>query len=114
MYFAEDEGEAYQRYRYYVIYRLKRLENLDATPIDAEERAQADAVGHRMAPARPDEAPSPAVGPTPAAPSEPSFSVKSLLSATAETKTSTYLVKSKPRYDGTNSEGNRFITNDDL
>ena len=29
-------------------------------------------------------------------------------------KVATFLAKGKPRYDGTNSEGNRFIMNDDL
>ncbi len=105
MYFAEDEGEAYQRYRYYVIYRIKRLDMLDATPIDEEERKKADTVGYLMAPAKPADDDN--------APVE-TYSVKNVLSSATETKTSTFLVKSKPRYDGTNSEGNRFITNDDL
>ncbi len=29
-------------------------------------------------------------------------------------KVATFLAKGKPRYDGSNSEGNRFIMNDDL
>lgn len=29
-------------------------------------------------------------------------------------KVATFLAKGKPRYDGSNSEGNRFIVNEDL
>jgi len=34
--------------------------------------------------------------------------------STSPPKVATFLAKGKPRYDGTNSEGNRFIMNDDL
>lgn len=109
MYFAEDEGEAYQRFRYYVIHRLPTLNMLDATPVDDEEMSKAQSVGHLMSPARPvdddhDDHDEPVQA----------YSVTHLVKNATKPKVSSFLVRSKPRYDGSNSEGNRFITNDDL
>ena len=36
------------------------------------------------------------------------------LASSKPPKVATFLAKGKPRYDGTNSEGNRFILNEDL
>lgn len=55
LYFSDGEAEAYQRYRYYVIYRMKSIQFLDSTPVDDAERKEALRVGHLMAPAKPTE-----------------------------------------------------------
>jgi len=109
IYFSDGEAEAYQRYRYYVIYRLKNLKLLDATPIDAAEHKEAARVGKFMQVESSQGnnssgeagATSKAPGLKPNIPSKPP-------------KAASFLGKGKPRYDGSNSEGNRFICNDDL
>jgi len=106
MYFSDGEAEAYQRFRYYVIFRLKKLVLLDATPIDADERKEADKRGHLMSVSRPKNQPKPPV--------EPVEPVKKKELKEHTPKVATFLAKGKARYDGSNSEGNRFIMNDDL
>jgi len=110
MYFADGESEAYQRYRYYVIYRLKKLQFLDATPVDAEERKEAEKRGHLMSVSRPKSQPKPTVEPQTSP--EPPKKKEEVKEHTP--KVATFLAKGKARYDGSNSEGNRFIMNDDL
>jgi hypothetical protein len=109
---SSSDADAYQRYRYYVIFRLKRLNFLDALPVDADERARAEQVGERMAPRRPTaaavkDAASQRQATLAAAPSPTATRPK-------ETQAAAFLGKGKPRYDGSNSEGNRFILNQDL
>lgn len=53
IYFSEGEAEAYQRFRYYVIHRMKSIQFLDSTPVDDAERKEAERVGYLMAPAKP-------------------------------------------------------------
>jgi len=108
MYFSDGEAEAYQRYRYYVIHRLKKLQFLDATPVDAEERKEAEKRGAFLTVARPKNVPKPAPQPT----TEGEPKKKELKEHTP--KVATFLAKGKVRYDGSISEGNRFIMNDDL
>jgi len=105
MYFSDGEAESYQRYRYYVIHRLKKLQFLDATPITGEERKEADKRGAFLHIARPKEEPK-VVTPKP---EEKRKEVKE-----HTPKVATFLAKGRTRYDGSNSEGNRFIMNDDL
>jgi len=109
MYFSDGEAEAYQRYRYYVIHRLKKLQLLDATPVDAEERKEAEKRGAFLSVARPKNVPK---TPEPAPQPEGEPKKKELKEHTP--KVATFLAKGKARYDGSNSEGNRFIVNDDL
>ncbi len=117
MYFNEAEAEAYQRFRYYVIYRMPKLQFLDASPIDDAERKEALRIGHLMLPARPqglgDDSKSSSGGSGHHGRDAETYSMKGLIE-NKDTKVATFLVKSKPRYDGSNSEGNRFITNDSL
>jgi len=107
LYFSDGEFEAYQRYRFYVIHRLKKLKLLDATQIDATEQKEADRVGKLSVVMKPqttkeeDERPIQKATRPPIKPSKPP-------------KVATFLGKGKPRYDGSNSEGNRFISNDEL
>lgn len=53
MYSSECEADAYQRFRWYAIHRLKKLQFLDASPVDPVEKKEADRIGHLMAPAKP-------------------------------------------------------------
>eukprot|EP00456_Euglypha_rotunda_P089451 TRINITY_DN9264_c0_g1_i8.p1 TRINITY_DN9264_c0_g1~~TRINITY_DN9264_c0_g1_i8.p1 ORF type:complete len:180 (+),score=30.08 TRINITY_DN9264_c0_g1_i8:111-650(+) len=113
MYFSDGEAEAYQRYRYYVIHRLKKLRFLDATPVDPEERKEAEKRGHLMSVARPKTQPKATVE-TEATSTTPESPKKKEEVKEHQIKASTFLGKGKARYDGSNSEGNRFIVNDDL
>lgn len=119
--------ESYQRFRLYVIYRLKSLQFLDSTPVTTEERKEATVRGAycRVAkPAAPKAAKSPssADGAGATSPSSSGSDVSGPRQSTVglskdaqkPPKVATFLAKGKPRYDGTNSEGNRFIMNDDL
>jgi len=112
LYFSDGEAEAYQRYRYYVIHRLKKLQILDSSAVSAEERKVADVKGKFYKVAKPVES---------AEDAKEEQSPQKVASAPAPVqpgakppKVATFLAKGKPRYDGTNSEGNRFICNDDL
>jgi len=133
-YFGESgsEMEAYGRYRLYVIWRLKKLnlQFLDATPVTPEEKKEAMLRGAYCRVAKPssnsskssksssngnsksdaladlDDAPSPSQRQSQVG-VDKNFHSK-------PPKVATFLAKGKPRYDGTNSEGNRFIMNDDL
>lgn len=111
MYFSDGEAESYQRYRYYIIHKLKKLQYLDATPVDATERKEAEMRGAFCKIARP----SGPVSPQPIAePIVKKSSIGVAAGGNKPIKVATFLAKGKPRYDGTNSEGNRFIMNDDL
>lgn len=115
MYFSEDEADAYQRSRYYIIHRLPTLHMLDATEVESEEKASAQRVGHMMIAARPDDDKSDESDDDAEGANKPQqYNVRDVMRTAVEPKVSTFLVRSKPRYDGANSEGNRFITNDDL
>lgn len=124
-YFGEGEMESYARYRLYVIYRLKKLQFLDSTPVTIEERKEATLRGAYCRVAKPtDSSSSSSSGgknssgttedqtPTPTT-RQSVVGVDKTLSAKPP-KVATFLAKGKPRYDGTNSEGNRFIMNEDL
>jgi len=114
MYSCESEAEAYQRFRYYVIYRMPALQLLDATEVQPEELKEAKR--HLMAPAKPtteakvDVASTAIPGTTS---STGAYDLRKVIES-KNTRVATFLVKSRPRYDGFNSEGNRFITNEDL
>lgn len=46
--FSHRDEEDYQRYRYYVIYRLPKLTFLDSRPVKKDERDEAQRVGAHM------------------------------------------------------------------
>ena len=98
-------GDAYQRYRYHVISKIPKLQFLDSTPVEESERKEAAKGGH-LSVARPTGAQNYVVDTKAVAPTQKL--------STSPPKVATFLAKGKPRYDGTNSEGNRFIMNDDL
>lgn len=116
MYFSDGEAESYQRFRYYVIHRLKNLECLDATEIDENEKQEASRIGHLMGVVKP-AAKSNDTGEKSGSNSNDNnggaYNMRKSMKDDAP-KVATFLVKSRPRYDGSNSEGNRFITNDEL
>jgi len=119
MYFSDGEAEAYHRYRYYVIFRLKKLKLLDASPVEDAEIKEAERVGKFMTPAKPAQKETPAaeVQAPNAAPDEADKNLSSARPAFKNNKppkAATFLGRGRPRYDGSNSEGNRFISNDDL
>jgi len=48
------DSDDYQRYRYYVLHMLRGLKFLDSREVEEEERKEAQRVGHLCLPARPD------------------------------------------------------------
>ena len=116
MYGREDEAEAYQRHRWFVIYRLRRLQLLDASTVTSAERAEAEVKGEFCVVARPSGEEESGEG------SGGGVRVEGVQQAligvgaggAGPVKAATFLAKGKPRYDGANSEGNRFIVNEDL
>lgn len=104
------DSDDYQRYRLYVLYRLKNLRFLDSSPVTEEEKREANRVGHLSLPARPD----PSQYQQRSAPAtEESYStlpqdLKQEGVGRASFGVSSYV------YYGRQSEGNRFIMNDDL
>jgi len=107
MYFSDGEAEAYQRYRYYVIFRLRSLRLLDALPVDANEQKEAQRVGKFMTIAKPVDEGNDKV-------EEDQPQAYKISSFNKPPKVGSFLGRGKPRYDGSNSEGNRFISNDEL
>ena len=113
MYGREEEAEAYQRHRWFVINRLKRLQLLDASPVTAVERREAEVKGEFCVVARPTQADDDEqTGVHPEGVQQALIGVAA--GGAGPVKAATFLAKGKPRYDGANSEGNRFIVNEDL
>jgi len=108
VYFSDGEAEAYQRYRYYVIHRLKHLKFLDASPITPSERKEGELRGKFMIVAKPVAEEESKEEPSASRPAP------TIVPGAKPPKVATFLAKGKPRYDGSNSEGNRFIVNEDL
>jgi hypothetical protein len=112
-----------------VIHSLPKLQFLDATPVSEEERAEAAKKGAFLRVARPAEpaaaaaagaataaaaaAASPsarkAPPPPPTPPPPPAAADDNITIRPAA-----FLAKGRLRYDGSHSEGNRFIQNEDL
>lgn len=109
-YFVGKDFDDYQRYRYYVLYRLKKLKFLDSSAVTAEELKEAGRVGPYMIILKPDE--SQYEKKSEPAPTE-EYQPLSAESA-PEGKGSARFGMSNYVYYGKHSEGNRFIMNDDL
>jgi len=112
-YFTGGDADDYQRYRYYVLYRLRNLKFLDSTPVSAAERKEASRVGPYMITARPDSSQYHrndisedirSQDPLPILPGNLQPEGK----GPARFGMTTYV------YYGKHSEGNRFIMNDEL
>ncbi|XP_037273874.1 leucine-rich melanocyte differentiation-associated protein [Rhipicephalus microplus] len=108
-----DDDEDYQRYRYYVIHKLRQLKFLDSRAVTSVERAEAMRVGAFMRVARP---PLHFAGLAPWADSDDERDAYTPLPLTPgvghQHKTVYGMLKYK--YTGKHSEGNRFIRNDEL
>ncbi|EAL73563.1 hypothetical protein ACTFIW_003459 [Dictyostelium discoideum] len=109
-YFTGLDFNDYQKYRYYILYHLKNLKFLDSTPVTLEEIKEAERQGIYSIPAKPTQQD---IIPDEADEDEPVY--KSLSSELAqEGKGKASFGVSTYVYYGRQSEGNRFIMNDDL
>lgn len=133
-YFTGKDQQDYARYRLYVVHRLPALKFLDSSPVSAQERAEAKRVGHLMRVARPAEAlaqPKSAEGLLVATKTEEEQQKQvagdgdngaaegdndgdddATVPAPGRGKASFGV--SRYYYQGKQSEGNRFITNEEL
>jgi len=113
-YFMGKDNEDYQRYRYYVLYRMKQIKFLDSTSVTQAERKEAARVGQYMIPPKPQALPQ-TLASKPASdheeepePAPLPDNVDEGISRGPRFGVSSYV------YYGKHSEGNRFITNDQL
>ncbi|KAK7112631.1 leucine-rich melanocyte differentiation-associated protein-like isoform X2 [Littorina saxatilis] len=105
---TEKDEEDYQRYRYYVLFHLPQLKFLDSSGVQQAEMIEAKRRGQYMQVVRPAEEKeeeesgeaAPQYSPLPTGPQQQSDTDKHL----------GRWGKSRSRYLGRNSEGNRFIT----
>ena len=109
----ENEQEQYRRYREYVLYRLPKLQFLDATPVTDVERANAVKrgrfYGRKATPKKRVSSPPPTQNP-----STPDTKQVLRRSSTTSSRKSFLGFEERERYDGSHSEGNRFIGDVDL
>jgi len=109
-YFVGKEQQDYQRYRYYVLYRLPSLKFLDSTPVTEPERKEAKRIGQYMVVVKPS-APT-KIQKTDADELPPEKGLPQTLTAPGVGNAS--YGKSRYVYWGKESEGNRFIVNSQL
>jgi len=114
MYFSDGEAEAYQRYRHAIIYRLRNLKMLDALPVEEAEQKEAQRVGKFQIPAKPSAQDDASRAIDAAADGLKQRPIPHPAATNKPPKVASFLGKGKPRYDGANSEGNRFISDQDL
>ncbi|KAL6080200.1 leucine-rich melanocyte differentiation-associated protein-like [Balamuthia mandrillaris] len=113
-YFTGKDQEDYQRYRYFVIYKLQGLKFLDSSAVTDTERQEAKRVGKfvgRVARPAEDQYNKP---PDPTFVADESLPALPADLRPVEPPSKAYFGKSKYVYYGRQSEGNRFILNDDL
>ncbi|XP_028175799.1 leucine-rich melanocyte differentiation-associated protein-like isoform X1 [Ostrinia furnacalis] len=104
----DKDDSDYQRYRYFVLYKLKNLRFLDSRRVSSQERSVADTRGEFMRVRRP-----PAEELAPSAPrGQPLRPLPVDFSALGKHKGA--YGKCHYKYTGKHSEGNRFILNSDL
>jgi len=115
MFFGGD-SEDYARHRLYVINKLRKLELLDTQPVTTKERAEAIRRGAFLKTAKPDEKPAENEG-TSESPAPASDDIlpglNQQMTAPGRSGPAKYGVCSYVYY-GKQSEGNRFILNEDL
>jgi len=109
-YFTGKDFDDYQRYRYYVLYRLNKLKFLDSSPVTEEERKESLRVGPYMIIQKPQETQvkKPQTNTDAEIFPELPNDLKQEGKGSARFGMSTYV------YYGKHSEGNRFIVNEDL
>jgi len=110
-YFTGKDFEDYQRYRLYVLYRLKNLKFLDYSPVTNEEKKDAAKKGPYMLTIK--------IDPTKIKVAQTSKQEQEEFPSlpddlTTEGKGGARFGISSYVYIGKHSEGNRFITNDNL
>jgi len=108
-YFTGKDFDDYKRYRYYVLYRLRKLKFLDSSPVTEVEKKESLRVGPYMITAKPDQA----QYTTPREISQDPFPTLPN-DLQPEGKGSAKFGVSSYVYYGKHSEGNRFIVNEDL
>eukprot|EP00743_Colponemidia_sp_Colp-15_P002681 GILK01002905.1.p1 GENE.GILK01002905.1~~GILK01002905.1.p1 ORF type:complete len:240 (+),score=15.42 GILK01002905.1:66-785(+) len=122
-FFDELNSEAYYCYRLYVIYRLPKLEFLDCSEVDEQERRKAMRTGANFAPVRTDSVSEKLPGYRPSSvsvdesnrvPNGPASPVSQAGGRPHARSHSGMFGMSQYQYDGSHSEGNRFISNKDL
>nr|XP_042904142.1 leucine-rich melanocyte differentiation-associated protein isoform X2 [Parasteatoda tepidariorum] len=106
----EKDDEDYQRYRYYIVHNIPKLKFLDSTPVKVFEKTEAQRIGAYMKVSRPRidvaqeasaEADAPRYSPLPPT-TKPGGTHRGSFG------------RLKQRYTGTQSEGNRFIRDNEL
>jgi len=109
-YFTGKDFEDYKRYRYYVLYRMKKLKFLDYTAVSTEERKEAARRGPYVLTVKIDPAQLKVAQPQTQEEEFPQLpeDLQPEGKGTARFGISSYV------YVGKHSEGNRFITNDNL
>jgi len=114
MFFGGD-SEDYARHRLYVINKLRKLELLDTQPVTPKERAEAIRRGAFLKTAKPEDKPedSEAGKKEPADPADDLPGLNQQMTAPGRSGPAKYGVCSYVYY-GKQSEGNRFILNEDL
>ncbi|XP_059470762.1 leucine-rich melanocyte differentiation-associated protein-like isoform X2 [Neocloeon triangulifer] len=111
---AEKDEEDYRRYRYYVLHCLPQLQFLDSTPVTPMEKSEAQRRGQYMKIIKPRTFPF-GNNPPLILPDMNSSSYTPLpVSRRAAGDHQGAYGKCRFRYTGKNSEGNRFIQNQDL
>ncbi|KAJ8022664.1 Leucine-rich melanocyte differentiation-associated protein [Holothuria leucospilota] len=108
---SQKDEEDYQRYRYYVIFKLPQLKFLDSRPVSKQERIEAKRRGSYMRVAKP-------TTPNEEEKEEPPSPVSSQYTPLPTNSKEGYhkgsFGKCRYVYYGRHSEGNRFIRNNDL
>ncbi|KAG1692024.1 Leucine-rich melanocyte differentiation-associated protein [Nymphon striatum] len=97
----ENDEDDYQRYRYFLIFRMPKLKFLDSTPVKNKERVEANRVGVKQTDKKGMESGDKEYRPLPCG-------------ATKEGMHRGAYAQRKHAYSGKQSEGNRFIRNNDL
>ncbi|BFZ17620.1 hypothetical protein BsWGS_20659 [Bradybaena similaris] len=108
----DKDDEDYLRYRYYVLYKLPGLKFLDSTPVTAAEVAEAKRVGPYTLVVRPkdDDLELATEDTSVEETRRDQYTPLPASVATDNIKPQGFWTKSKAKYIGRNSEGNRFIT----
>eukprot|EP01117_Protostelium_nocturnum_P012674 TRINITY_DN466_c0_g1_i1.p1 TRINITY_DN466_c0_g1~~TRINITY_DN466_c0_g1_i1.p1 ORF type:complete len:247 (-),score=96.39 TRINITY_DN466_c0_g1_i1:42-782(-) len=113
-YFTGKDAEDYQRYRYYVLHKLRKLKFLDSSPVTEKEKKEAIRIGPYMITAKPAQQQQQ----QPQAKNEnenvPKEEYSSSPPPEPEGKGKTRIGVASYVYHGKHSEGNRFIMNQDL
>ncbi|CAL1528974.1 unnamed protein product [Lymnaea stagnalis] len=115
---SDKDEEDYQRYRYYVLYRLSKLKFLDSTQVSSAEVSEAKRVGPYQKVVRPQDLIESSESSSSSPPAQYTPLPSETLDNTApqDNKEDDVLVprsywgKNRSKYLGRNSEGNRFIT----